>query len=456
MKCLAKPFKLSAGALAAALILSACGGGESTDKVAPTVVITDNVPGATATGPVTFTFTFSEEVKDFTAEDVAVSGGDKAATVTKSSATVYTLVVTPTANTTGTVSVSIPKDKFADMANNQNAAVAAVEQAYNTALATAPTTAPTAPTALAANVKSLYSDAYTSVAGFDIPNWGQGQMVSDVTVAANKVLKGDLFTYQGFQFDAINATTLGLTSLHIDVWSADATPIKAYIISAGQDSESVDIVPTAGAWKGVDIPLSSFTKINKGAIFQLKLDTAIQPITKVMYFDNIYFSNASTAVVSTTTAPTTAPTAPTALAANVKSLYSDAYTSVAGFDIPNWGQGQMVSDVTVAANKVLKGDLFTYQGFQFDAINATTLGLTSLHIDVWSADATPIKAYIISAGQDSESVDIVPTAGAWKGVDIPLSSFTKINKGAIFQLKLDTAIQPITKVMYFDNIYFTK
>ncbi|NBT56251.1 MAG: hypothetical protein EBT05_15720, partial [Betaproteobacteria bacterium] len=160
MKCLAKPFKLSAGALAAALILSACGGGESTDKVAPTVVITDNVPGATATGPVTFTFTFSEEVKDFTAEDVAVSGGDKAATVSKSSATVYTLVVTPTANTTGTVSVSIPKDKFADMANNQNAAVAAVEQAYNTALATAPTTAPTAPTALAANVKSLYSDAY--------------------------------------------------------------------------------------------------------------------------------------------------------------------------------------------------------------------------------------------------------------------------------------------------------
>ena len=290
MNRLAKPFFLTAGALAAALILVACGGGEATDKIAPTVVITDSVAAATATGPVTFTFTFSEEVKDFTAEDVLVTGGDKAATVTKSSATVYTLVVTPTANTTGTISVSIPKDKFADMAINQNAAVAAVEQAYSTALATAPTTAPTAPTALAANVKSLYSDAYTSVAGFDIPNWGQGQMVSDVTVASNKVLKGDLFTYQGFQFDAINATTLGLTSLHIDVWSADATPVKAYIISAGQDSESVEIVPTAGAWKGVDIPLSSFTKINKGAIFQLKLDTAIQPTTKVMYFDHIYFT----------------------------------------------------------------------------------------------------------------------------------------------------------------------
>jgi hypothetical protein len=62
--------------------------------------------------------------------------------------------------------------------------------------------------------------------------------------------------------------------------------------------------------------------------------------------------------------------------------------------------------------------------------------------------------YVISDGQDTESVEVVPTAGAWKSVDIALSSFTKINKAAIFQVKLDTAIQPITKVMYFDNIYF--
>ena len=283
-------FKLAACALATSVLISACGGGaESTDKVPPTVVITDNIPDATATGPVIFTFTFSEEVKDFISEDVVVTGGNKGATVTKVSPTVYTLVVTPTAGTTGTISVSIPAAKFTDLANNPNAAVTAVEQAYNTVLANAPTTAPTAPTALAANVKSLYSDAYPTVGGFDLPNWGQGQMLSDVTVAGNKVLKGDQFTYQGFQFDALDATTLGLTSLHIDVWSADATPVKAYVISAGQDTESVDIVPTAGAWKGVDIPLSSFTKINKTAIFQLKLDTAIQPVTKVMYFDNIYF-----------------------------------------------------------------------------------------------------------------------------------------------------------------------
>jgi len=84
------------------------------------------------------------------------------------------------------------------------------------------------------------------------------------------------------------------------------------------------------------------------------------------------------------------------------------------------------------------------------------LGLTSMHIDVWSADATPVKVYVISAGQDTVSVDVVPTAGAWKSVDVPLSSFTNINKAAIIQVKLDTALQPVTKAMYFDNIYFGK
>ncbi|MDP2242383.1 retention module-containing protein, partial [Pseudomonas sp.] len=41
------------------------------DTLAPTLVITDNVAGV-ATGPVTFTFTFSEAVSGFTADDVAV------------------------------------------------------------------------------------------------------------------------------------------------------------------------------------------------------------------------------------------------------------------------------------------------------------------------------------------------------------------------------------------------
>ena len=306
----------------------------------------------------------------------------------------------------------------------------------------APTTAPAAPTAAADTVVSLFSEAYTTTAGFDVPNWGQSKMVAETTIASNKVFQGDAFTYQGFQFAPVDANTKNLGKLHLDIWSKDATPVKVYVISEGQDSEFVTITPTAGAWKGVDIDLSAFTKIDKTKIFQVKLDTAIQPTTKEMYFDNIYFAKADAITTptdpTTPTAPTTAPAAPTAAADTVVTLFSEAYTTTAGFDVPNWGQSKMVAETTIASNKVFQGDAFTYQGFQFAPVDANTKNLGKLHLDIWSKDATPVKVYVISEGQDSEFVTITPTAGAWKGVDIDLSAFTKIDKTKIFQVKLDT------------------
>ena len=163
-----------------------------------------------------------------------------------------------------------------------------------------PTTAPAVPTALAADVVSLYSDAsgYTTTAGFDLPNWGQGKMVSDVTVGSNHVLKGDQFTYQGMQFDAIDAASKGLSKLHLDIWSEDTTKLRVYVISkkaggGAEDTDYVEVTPTAGGWKGVDIELSQFPKIDPTQIFQVKLDTALGGIPKVMYFDNIYFGKAA-------------------------------------------------------------------------------------------------------------------------------------------------------------------
>ncbi|WP_390521857.1 Ig-like domain-containing protein, partial [Vibrio fortis] len=56
----------------------------------PTVSISNDTTG-TATGDVTYTFTFSEAVTGFTADDITVSGGSKG-TFTAVSGTVYTLV----------------------------------------------------------------------------------------------------------------------------------------------------------------------------------------------------------------------------------------------------------------------------------------------------------------------------------------------------------------------------
>ncbi len=76
--------------------------------VAPSVVISDNAAG-TASGPVTFTFTFSEAVNGFTAGDVTVTNGTKGAFTGSNGDSVYTLVVTPPAGSTGTIDVSVPR-----------------------------------------------------------------------------------------------------------------------------------------------------------------------------------------------------------------------------------------------------------------------------------------------------------------------------------------------------------
>ena len=295
-------------------------------------------------------------------------------------------------------------------------------------------------------------------------NGGTVAIANDPLDATNKVAK---FVKKPADNDYFGTTITGLGASVVLTSAAKTVTMRVYSPAAGTNfllkfeggtggpatTEKDAVTTKANAWETLTFVMPDAGTFSTIVVFpngrsKVSADTTL-------YIDDLKFP-ATTGGGGGAAAPTTAPTAPTVAAANVKSLFSDAYPTTAGFDLPNWGQSQIVTEVTVAGNKVLKGDQFTYQGFQFDPLNATTLGLTNLHIDIWSADATPVKAYIISAGQDSESVDIVPTAGAWKGVDIPLSSFTKINKGAVFQLKLDTTLQPTKKVMYFDNLYFWK
>jgi len=114
---------------------------QTADTTPPTVVITDNVAGATATGDVLFTFTFSEPItSSFTAASVTVSGATKG-TFTQVSSTVSTLVASPAAGTTGTIQVTVPVGAFSDVAGNKNTASATASQAFNTL--TPDTTPPT-------------------------------------------------------------------------------------------------------------------------------------------------------------------------------------------------------------------------------------------------------------------------------------------------------------------------
>ena len=164
-----------------------------------------------------------------------------------------------------------------------------------TAPATAPTTAAATPLPLAADVISIYSDAYTSVAGTDFfPNWGQSSVVSDFPIGANATKKVANLNYEGIAL-AAPIDVSRMSKLHLDVWSAGAGTLTVGIITSaavtGGGALETDLPQTlVSGWNSIDIPLASFTAPNLA-----KIDQLIMVGTGTVYYDNLFFWKAPSA-----------------------------------------------------------------------------------------------------------------------------------------------------------------
>ncbi|WP_162604974.1 Ig-like domain-containing protein [Geomonas terrae] len=96
----------------------------------PTLSITDNVPGTLGgSNPVTFTFTFSENVTGFDATDVTVGNGTKG-TFTAVDGKTYTLSVTPSLAVTGSVTVSVGAQAATGSISGKGSLAATGSQGY--------------------------------------------------------------------------------------------------------------------------------------------------------------------------------------------------------------------------------------------------------------------------------------------------------------------------------------
>ncbi|MFZ9507147.1 MAG: beta strand repeat-containing protein [Burkholderiaceae bacterium] len=80
---------------------------------APTAIILDNTPGI-ATGPVSYTISFSERVNGFDLSDLTVTGGTPGSLATVSASQVYSFVVTPEANASN-ITVQLKADAVTDI-----------------------------------------------------------------------------------------------------------------------------------------------------------------------------------------------------------------------------------------------------------------------------------------------------------------------------------------------------
>ena len=89
------------------------------DNIAPTCKVTANVSSPTNASSITYTFTFSEDVTGFTADDITVTNGTKGKLDAKSGS-VYTMTVSNSGSCTQTVSVAA--NVCTDLSGNKNIA----------------------------------------------------------------------------------------------------------------------------------------------------------------------------------------------------------------------------------------------------------------------------------------------------------------------------------------------
>ncbi len=303
-----------------------------------------------------------------------------------------------------------------------------------------PTTPAPTPTQDAADVISIYSDAYNNVAGSDYnPNWGQATVVTEVPIDGNSTLLYEGLNYQGLEIGSAQDVS-GMDYLHLDYWTSNSSALNAYLISGNSTEVASPLtVPTSG-WASVDIPLGDFSPVDLADVIQLKFDGDGD-----IYIDNIFFYKET----STGGGPTTAAPIPMQDAANVISIYSDAYTNVPGSDYnPNWGQVTMVSEVSVDGDNTLLYEGLNYQGLQIGSPQDVS-GMDFIHIDYWTDNSSALNVYLIS-GNTTEVLQSlsVPTSG-WGSIDIPLSSFSPVDITDVIQLKFDG-----NGDIYLDNIFF--
>ena len=135
-------------------------------------------------------------------------------------------------------------------------------------------------------------------------------------------------------------------------------------------------------------------------------------------------ASAAQTVTGTTTALTAAPV-PTKDAADVVSLFSNAYEGATAWIAGGWGQSTVLSPVAVGEDDILKFSNFNYFGFDGFSNQIDLSGMDYLHIDILPTQAMEFGITPIMTGgvtEKSTSVGAL-TAGEWNSIDLPLADF---------------------------------
>jgi len=162
---------------------------------------------------------------------------------------------------------------------------------------------------------------------------------------------------------------------------------------------------------------------------------------------------------------TSAPAPPSRAASDVISIFSGAYTDVAGTNyFPDWGQAGQGSGwamFSLDGDDMLQYINLSYQGIALaDGTSVDVTEMEFLHLDVWTAEVvTDIETSLINGLTGTTEAPITKSLNpnAWTSIDIPISDYTDqgLSVNEIFQLKF-VGTPWAAGTVFIDNIYFYK
>ena len=205
----------------------------------------------------------------------------------------------------------------------------------------------------------------------------------------------------------------------------------------------------------------------------------LTPTNFPLYVDNI--TSEATPIVAEAIPTTAAPTPPNRAAADVKSIFSDAYATVTTIGYASGGSNDdntyntswcpgNTSLIQVAGNNTNKITGLGCEGVGFLGGRFDATGFTRFHMDIWTPTATLDKSFNFKfsnwsggAGEtnafeySATNANVLTSGseGTWISIDLPISSFNPVggtNTTDFAQFVITSDLGTV----YYDNLYLHK
>lgn len=291
--------------------------------------------------------------------------------------------------------------------------------------------------------------------------------------------------WQGINISLLNNVELTTDkTMTLDVYSTTAISIAPKVISGvnGAPDSTGSVSHTGSGWETLTVTFdqgldntTTADGVYAAFVIYYNWDTNANNFgtqdSRVFYVDNI--SGIAVEPVAEPEPTTAAPTPPSRPAADVISIFSDAYTDI-GVDTfdTDWCPGT-TTEVMVDGNatKLITG--LGCEGIDWQSLRPIDASeFTYFHIDIWTASETFDKSFNMKfsnwAGTSGEvnaiefsatnaSTPALPAEnpGTWISYDIPLNAFTPVNGSDISDI-VQFVITSNLGTVYYDNLYLHK